>query len=279
MGLGLNALEARCYEALLSGGRATGYELAQRTGKPAANVYKAVASLAHKGAVSVRSGRTRVFEAIPPAEFLGGVERRHAALVEQALSNLESIASDPEPAQLHAIESVDAAFARARAMLRSARKIVVVDAFPTALERIAPEIARASRRGVAMHVQAYREIDLDVTSLVVAAESEAVLAHWNGEQMNIVVDGREVLLCLLTADCRRVVQAFWSNALYLACMHHAGFLREHVFHKARAALAARGSDSASLRRLLDASPTFHSTDVPGQRTLAAHLAAASKENA
>ncbi len=277
VGLGLNALEARCYEALIAGGRATGYELARRTGKPAANVYKAVASLARKGAVAVRSGRTREFDPIPPAEFLGSVERRHAALVEQALGELESVATSPDPSQLWAIESVDAAFERARSMLRAAKKIAVIDAFPAALERIAPDLRKAARRGVKVWAQAYRAIDLDVTSLVVASESDVVLEHWKGEQMNLVVDGREVLLCLMTAELKKVVEAFWSNAHYLACMHHAGFLREHVFHQARAALAAGRSSDAALRRVLDSSPTFHSTEVPGQKALAAHLAALSQE--
>lgn len=272
--LGLSDLESRCYRALLADGPATGYELARRTGKPAANVYKAVASLAAKGAVATRAGRTRVFEPIPPSEFLGQLERKQTALLRRAKTELERLASTPEPSRLHAIESAEAAFERATTMLRGATSIAVLDAFPLVMERLAPEIRKLRKRGVTLYLQSYEPTDLPATSSVLTAEAPAVLKHWKGQQLNLVVDGREALLCLLTPGCDRVVQAFWTNAIYLACMHHAGFLREHAFHAAHAALDRK---PAEVKRILEANPTFHGTRVPGQVALAAQLEAIDKE--
>ena len=67
--MGLNALEAEVYAQLLKESPLTGYGVAKALGKPAANVYKAIDTLADKGAVIVDEGGTRQCRAVPAQGF------------------------------------------------------------------------------------------------------------------------------------------------------------------------------------------------------------------
>src|SRR3954454_24931874 len=88
VGLGFTGLEAEIYTALLAESPVTGYRVAQAIGKPAANVYKAIASLEAKGAVLVDDGASRVCRAVPPDELLARLERGFAERKAQAASAL-----------------------------------------------------------------------------------------------------------------------------------------------------------------------------------------------
>lgn len=275
--LGLTDLEARAYAALVAHGGMTAYQLAQRIGKPTANVYKAVRSLAAKGAAATQRGRRRVLVAIPPDEFLGRLRRRHAELIEGAARSLRELRAAPDQPHLYALEDVESTLERARAMLTGATAIAVVDAFPLALESLRGDIERASARGVKVFVQAYEKVRLRAASLVIARDAEQVVAHWASEQLNVVTDGRQVLLALCTRDLDAVIQAYWSDSLYLACMTHAGLLREHAFHQMGALLDRRTITSARLRAVIRSNPTFHTMANPGQRELAGLVRSRSKE--
>src|SRR5437870_4511293 len=63
----------------------------------------------------------------------------------------------------------------------------------------------------------------DVT---MAKDGERVRARWPGEWLNIVVDGEEHLLALLSEDCSRVHQAVWSSSPYLSVLHPSGMASE-----------------------------------------------------
>src|SRR5689334_21396734 len=132
--LGLSELEATTYVALVARGSTTAYQLAQQIGKPTANVYKAVRSLADKGAVVVQPGSKRMLTATAPDEFLAQLQHRHQELIAHATRGLRSLHRPAPGANLYTLESVGGAFERARTMLRAAREIVVVDVFPRSLE-------------------------------------------------------------------------------------------------------------------------------------------------
>ena len=151
-------------------------------------------------------------------------------------------------------------------MLTRAEKIAVVDAFPVALDAVLPAILAAIDRGVHIYVQLYQTCAIPGAEVVHAYQSEQVLAHWRCQQLNVIVDGQEVLLALLHADLSDVYQAVWTRSLYLSCAMHVGLMREHVFHTI-AAFKDRPDFPAELRQLLDQQPFFHDATVPGQQRL------------
>ena len=92
---------------------------------------------------------------------------------------------------------------------------------------------------------------------------------WGSEQLNVVVDGAEHIVALLSSDLTEIRQAVWSNSLYLSCLQHAGRLCEHTVVAMIAALADGKPDDAL--RLLEEHRFFLRGDVPGQRMLVERL--------
>src|SRR5262245_33241006 len=68
--LGFTELEAATYAYLVQHSPATGYRIAHGIGKPIANTYKAIESLARKGAVVIEQTGNRLCRAVSPEEVL-----------------------------------------------------------------------------------------------------------------------------------------------------------------------------------------------------------------
>lgn len=268
-GLGLNRLEAEVYTFLLEQpAPVTAYRAGTMLARPTANVYKAIEALARKGAVVIDGGATRLCRPTPPAEFLGQIEKGMIERTRQAadvLSRLDEAAPDEG---IYRIQAAPLVLERCRAMVARAEKTAVVDAFPAALDAVLPVIRDAASRGVEVYVQTYTACSIDGAHVVLSHESEEILAHWKCEQLNVVVDGQEVLLALLHNDLSGVHQAVWTGSLYLACAMHVGLIREHTFH-AVAACKERPDFPEELRRLIDRQPFFHAATIPGQQKLLA----------
>lgn len=266
-GLGLNQLEAEVYVSLLRAAEPqTAYRLGQNLGRPTANVYKAIAVLRDKGAINIEDGDKQLCSAVPVEEFLAQVKRevgQRSQLARDALSGLE-VESPGE--RVFQISTVPAVLERASSMLQAAEKIAVLDVFPGLLAEIEEDVRAAVKRGVKVFVQVYQPFRLKGAKVVLCSQHEKVREHWKSEQLNLVVDGRETLLGLLNDDLSQVHQAIWSNSLYLSCMMHAGFMREHTFHS-----IVRHRDQHEfprwLDRLVDEQLFFHTTTVPGQQQL------------
>ena len=269
--LGLGELEARTYVALLKGGPATAYSVGRTIGKPTANVYKAADALEARGAIISSSGQKRILRPVAPEEFLAHLRRRQGDLLDSVAAGLEALRSAPQGVGLYRLENVDAVIERARRMLGSAVRLVVVDAFPGAIERVRGDIEAAHGRGVAVHVQVYERTSIRCASLVEVGGGAEVVRLWKSEQLNIAADAREVLLALCTTGMSAVIEAYWSNSLYLSCMQQAGLLREHAFHQLRGLVAGGEATEANIRRVLEGNPNFNTVEMPGQRELAARI--------
>ena len=145
--LGFNRIEAQIYIFLLPHSPMTAYKIAQKIGKPAANVYKAVECLAHKGALVIEDGPNRTCRAMPTDIFLRRAEQDFRDLAGAAREALKDIEYSPVDEIVCRVESIDQVYAYCREMLEKAKEIVVIDAFPVPLQKIAPMIAKAVKRG------------------------------------------------------------------------------------------------------------------------------------
>ncbi len=268
--LGLNQLEAEVYAFLLAHEPMTAYAVGRAIGKAPANVYKAVEALSRLGAVMVEEGDKRVCRAVPAREFLSHSRASFLAKAQAAAGVLAGLERDSFDERVYGVESVDEAFERCVAMLGRARKVAVVDAFPQSLERIVPALEKAARRKVEVLVEAYRPIEIQGVSLVVAHTGQSSVDLWGAEQLNVVVDGKEVLLALMSLDLSQVHQGLWSRSLYLACLIHSGLRSEHTIHRILEELNDRGHRSDP-RRVLAEHRFFVSGGVPGQEELHARF--------
>lgn len=265
--IGLSELEARTYVALLKNGPSTAYAVGRLIAKPTANVYKAADGLESKGAIVSSKGARKLLQALPPEEFLSHVRRSQGDRLDRVGAALRALRSAPVGVGLFQLENVDAVFERARRMLGSATAIAVIDAFPAALKLVSEDIRAAVQRGVAVYVQSYGASDVECTSLSEVTGGESILSRWRSVQLNVVVDAQEAMLALCTDDLSRVVEAYWTNSLYVACMLQAGFLREHAFHQIRRLAMGGAVTPGSIIEVLEANPNFGSVSMPGQRLL------------
>lgn len=271
--LGLNQLEAEVYCDLLAQGPGTGYGIGKRLGKATANVYKAIESLAAKGAVLLEDGeRNRLCRALPAETFLANMEAQFqakSAQARQALAGIESKTADD--ARIYRFESAEAVFTQARQMLAACQQIIVLDIFPAALEAIRPEIIALAKQGKQVFVQAYAPADLPHCHVVEVKEQGIPFPEiFEGEQLNIIRDGEETLLALLTLDLVSVRQAVWSKSVYLSFLMHVGLMREHnvqeIMNLPKTALSYD-----TVNQIIAYDHRFSHVGVPGFKTMMSGL--------
>ena len=268
--LGLNALEAEVYAFLLQHPPMTAYRVGKSLGRATANVYKAIESLARRGAVLVEEGDNRVCRAVPVEEFFHHLRSNLQRSTEEAADALAELERPAFDERVYRLESVPALFDRARKMLASARSIAIIDAFPQSLEALKEDIATAARRGVRVLVKAYAPFEMDGVDVVTGSNPKATFSAWRGEQVNLVVDGSELLVALLNAQLTRIEQAIWTRSLYLACSIHAGLAAERTLVKLRV-LVEKEPTLAQLMALVRGHQFLRDGDVPGYRELVSHL--------
>ena len=264
--LGFTDLEAETYTALVNREPATAYAIGRIIGKPTANVYKAVESLARKGAVLIEEGTGRQCRAVEPEVLFGRLEQTMLRGIRKA----RAVFAEPDPSsvdeRVYRLETSDQVIQRCVEMLDRAESIAAVDAFPAALSAVAAAVERTAARGVRVFVEAYAPCAIAGADIVVVEHGPVTLRRWRSEQLNVVVDGREHVAALLSSDLTRVYQAVWSSSLYLSCLMHAGRVAEHTLIKLMSAERS-GKASGAVRNVLARHPFFANTDVPGQTEL------------
>jgi sugar-specific transcriptional regulator TrmB len=270
--LGFSELEAEVYVHVVAHPPMTAYRIAREIGKQTPNVYKAVEALARRGALIVEEGAHRLCRAVPIADFFRRTEEAFLGRTRAAEEMLAQLQPQTFDERVYRLKTAEDVFARCRQLLeRNAKRVAVVDAFPAALAEVLPSIRRAVKRGIAVYVEAYEEIEIQGASVAFAKGISTAPEQWGSQQLNVVVDGREHVAALLSNDLRVVFQAVWSESRYLSLLLHSGRLCEHTLTRLMASYARREPESAR-KRILDEHPFFLKSDIPGQRELLArHL--------
>jgi len=264
--LGLNQLEAEVYVFLLPQPPATAYKIAKSIGKPNANVYNAVEGLARKGAVIIEDGDNRTCRAVPVRAFLKRLEQTRRETAQAARKALEHVELSPIDERVYRIESADQVFSLSREMLTRAKEVAIIDAFPLPLQKLTPDIEKAIERGVDVYIETYEPISIDGARVAFLPLAEQLMAQWHAQQVNIVIDGTEHLMALLNRDASSVLQAHWSNSLYLSCVHHGGRLCEHTLVRAQQALQ-NGATPEEVAEIIENHTFFKDKSVPGHQLL------------
>jgi len=269
--LGLSELEAEVYVFLLAHPPVTAYRVAKHIGKATANTYKAIESLARRGAVLVEEGENRLCRAVPAAEFVQHLERSFSALTKKTENVLATLEQPSWDERVYKIESVPQLLERCRQMLEErVERLAVIDAFPAALTAILPSVQAALERRADVLVQAYRPIEVPGATVVVPDIGPQAEMQWGSQQLNVVIDGREALIALMNNELSEVIQGVWTNSLYLACILQAGMMAEQTLHGIREVQDARDAASRT-RQILDRHRFFINTEIPGQKELLARL--------
>jgi len=264
--LGLNNLEAEVYLYLLVNKPHTAYGIGKILGKPTANVYKAIEALSRKGAVMVEGGKNRLCRAVPATEFLRHIKNQFNIKTKKASVSLSRFKKDIFDEGVYQLHSSPLVITRARTMLGKCKNIAIIDVFPEPLKQIRPALEKAIKRGIEIYLQVYEPVDIPGAIISCATEGNEVLKHWDSQQLNVIIDGKEHLLSLMNQDLSRVYQAIWSQSLYLSCALHGSFMQHHTVIRL---LAERHKPDAlsKIQRILDETRFFHNSDIPGQKAL------------
>lgn len=260
--IGFNNLEADVYIYLLSHPPATAYKIGKEINKPTANVYKAIDSLSIKGAVLIEDNKNKLCRAVNSNEFIAAYKTEilnNAKQAEEALNNINKEVVDQVS---YKIQSVALIFERFKNMMERCEKIAVIDAFPNVLDLLIPVIEKTAKRNIDIYVEAYKPVTIKNVDVVCADVGEQNLKHWNSQQLNLIIDGEEHLMTLMDNTLSNVIQATWSNNIYMSCMLHAGALREHTLMKIHSAYNKPDFET-KIKSILSNQKFFFNSDIPG----------------
>jgi sugar-specific transcriptional regulator TrmB len=269
--LGFTEIEALVYSCLVERSSATGYQIARAIGKAVANTYKALHSLQEKGAVVIdTTGESRACRAVPSAELLERLrnrfEKEHAAAA-VALASLHAA----EPAGgVYSLTSVEQVFDRFALLVDKAEDIVLLDAFPAVIRRVAPILERAAARGVIVVVQVYEEVTLKGVDTILATTAADTLRRWADEWTCLIVDGSEYLFAYIGRDGTTVRQAIWSDTAFISWVQYSylgNALRGQVLEQA----VMRGASRRGLEAALARTERWSGLNVRGYRELMARF--------
>jgi len=203
--LGVSGPAAHAFCALVETTHATASDLVRKTGIPDSKIYYALDELAEKGFVEVQAGKPKTYRVVPPKEVemrlsrivQAEYDRRRAATVRVAalLEPLRAAARAPAIDVAYIVKGLPNVVARARALIASARKDVVLLASDEAVFRkFEEDLIGAARRRVRVRL-AVPDIPV-AKELAKAAEVRSIVCSC----MLIVVDGQQVLTTSRTAD-------------------------------------------------------------------------------
>jgi sugar-specific transcriptional regulator TrmB len=248
--LGFSEIEALVYCFLLEESPATGYRVSHGIGKPTANTYKAIAALALRGAIVIDDSESRLCRAVPPDELLQRLDRDFDTRKRAAEAELSKIRQAEGDDRVYYLATVEQVVERARSMLRSAKRAVLLELFPRTVAFLAADLEAAAKRGVKVAVKVYEPVKLAGVLVVSTREVERVLSTWPGQQISIAVDGEQFMTALLSQDATAVHQALWSNSTFLSCFYYNALNVEHVLTEIENKMGSDGPLSAlSLTRL------------------------------
>jgi sugar-specific transcriptional regulator TrmB len=260
--VGLNDLEADVYMLLLQGEALTGYKIGKALGKPTANVYKAIESLAKKGAVIIEDEKSSQCKGVSIIEFCESIEagiKRKTLETKKAFNKPKNETYDEKNYQ---VQSADLVFEKSRQMLKSCSTIVMLDAFPKVVDVLMDDITDAIKRGIEVYLQVYEDVQVKGANMVLIDAHATVLEYWKSQQLNLVIDGKEHILALLSENLEEVYQATWSRNLYLSSMLHMGFSNHFAVWRIKQ-IPPGPEYSKQVKKILQKQTVLSSGKVPG----------------
>ncbi len=220
--LGLTHIEALSYAFLAGTAPTTGYKVARGIGKPTANVYRALESLARKGLVVQDRGTPPAYRALSPDDMLARLEREFLERKTRAANELSALEPAADDEKLYALKTHEQVTARAHLLLAAARRIVLMEAAAASLAGLGAAVDDARSRGVRVvivtdHAPAVPHDD------TIVSERRAVGAT------RMVADARDSLVSALPNDSGGVREAIWTRSPLLGRILHDALVSE-VFY-------------------------------------------------
>jgi HTH-type transcriptional regulator, sugar sensing transcriptional regulator len=200
--LGFSLNESRAYRALLMESPATGYEVGVRAQIPRSAVYGVLRRLVSVGAARAIAGRPERFAAAPPGEVLTLLRKRfdgQADALEEAVRSLDVTPPTPDAFSVRGYERI---LEEAERLVASTEDRLVVSGWPREIERLVPELKRASKRRVYIVVFSHAALPpkLPGESFSYGLEEPALESFWKHRLIVVADDARTLIAATEATD-------------------------------------------------------------------------------
>jgi len=221
--MGLTNHEAQLYIALAEQGVQTGYELANATGVPRANVYASLASMVDKGAVHKISEEPARYIATPPSEFTAGAMRSLEACARMVVDNIK-----PQPLQpdmVVSLEGEEVILNKIVSLLEAAETTVYIHAAAPDLATLKTALTKAAKRGVKVVIISLGRCPIKA-QLVYENKRPATWIDGEGRPVRLITDSH----WLMTAETGRgrLSRGVYSSNVSLVTMAKHAFVQEII---------------------------------------------------
>ena len=232
MELGFTNLESQIYITLLQNPDSTGYKIAQILGKPIPNTYKALGKLKKKNVIiSDESVKNQVYSPVHISEYLDSRElafKNKRISIEQKLKKYDKKESNEG---IYKIESIDQLFIKMEKIIKDAKTVILIDAFPIPLKKIKPVLEKKGKdENIRIVIKAYDKIEIANCEVNVSEHDKSYAESYFADSINLVTDGDTILFALLNRNQNEIYDSFWSNKTFLSLNIHNGFLMEFIFN-------------------------------------------------
>ena len=221
---GFTGLESEVYLHLLINGTSTGYAVAKGIGKAVANVYKATESLAAKGAVEHAMGDSKSCSAVPWQQLLEVQQQKFKHNLDSLTEDLKRLPESKPEEQVYQLTKFEQVLQHSLRIIDEAEHILLGDIEPEALPWLADSLVRAAERGVEVKVKLYQQASLPGVDVILRQQGEQIYAKTRDINFNLCSDGKEMIMALITADKKQVIQAFRTRSALMNMYIYIGLL-------------------------------------------------------
>ncbi len=214
--LGLSVLEAEIYSYLLQSPPATGYRIAKALGRSFTTTYRSLESLKAQGALLSEDDKGGRFRAVAVPEFLEQLESRFRARRTQVLEAAAALPDSGRENRIYRLGSVSQIYERYRHMLRACEQSALSELSPEPIEHLRDDLAAAGRRDLRVAVRTYAGEVLEGVRTIHSPMGEATRRAVGSQWLTLFVDGRQFLMALIAHGGTEVLEAAWSESLFLA---------------------------------------------------------------
>ncbi|MCD4707809.1 MAG: hypothetical protein K8S62_08720 [Candidatus Sabulitectum sp.] len=216
------------YMALVRDPGSTGYKVAKALGKPVPNTYKILETLEAGGAVLLDdSGKSRLYSALPIKEYINQQIYSLKDTGEKLSKELQNLSTAPPEEGVYRLVNVNQVYAKAAAMIASAKFNLLIDADTLPMGRLREPIEAAASRGVTVLLHCHDEDSTFEGCDII----RSCKLDWPGDWLVVLVDGIEYLISILAEGEAYVHQAVWSKNPFIAPCIYQGYLNKAMLYR------------------------------------------------
>ncbi|UCD34436.1 MAG: TrmB family transcriptional regulator [Nitrospiraceae bacterium] len=224
--LGFSAYEGRAYLTLVHENPLTAYELAKSSGIPTSKIYEVIRKLEKRQIIqSVHGERSKTFVPLPPDEFIAGIRAFMDEASEAIKKEMAEVKAGMDRGYTWHIRDYEGLLHKASRMIDTAKRTLLLSAWPQELAFLSESLNHARERGVKTALVHYGVPDIIIHQLYVHPIEDTLYAERDARGFTLVADSREALNGTIM---RTKTEAIWSmNEGYVIMAE--GYIRHDIY--------------------------------------------------